>query len=353
MIRIDEIYFNIFLQKIKDKRASIHWFEPFGTTSFNNICSRPDIQDPVTRILFYDQEPLHQDLIRDLIPRFQNSYYDDKNGHDPVILVTSEYASENVAWIKDTYGIESCYYFFHGWAALDWYRGYDRSFLYRPFRDRVIEKTFLCPNNIIGGRRRHRLELFSEMVDRELVYTNFVSFPDRCPYENKSVEDLCREYDIHLASVDLPLKIDQGTDYHAGSHQIDMWSLADLSLLHVVTETVYEGRRSHLTEKTFKPIVMQQPFIIVSCRGSLEYLRSYGFKTFGDFWNEDYDDYDDSARIMRIGKLLKDIDSLSMREKQHLQKHMVDIVEHNFNWFYSREFESLLWNELTHMIDQW
>jgi hypothetical protein len=132
-----------------------------------------------------------------------------------------------------------------------------------------------------------------------------------------------------------------------------MWSLADQSLLHVVTETVYHGKKLHLTEKTFKPIVMQQPFILVSCQGSLEYLRGYGFKTFNNFWDESYDEADDATRLLKIGLLLSDLDGLSAREKQHLQQALVKTVEHNFNWFYSREFEELLWDELTTMIKSW
>jgi hypothetical protein len=98
---------------------------------------------------------------------------------------------------------------------------------------------------------------------------------------------------------------------------------------------------------------MQQPFVLVSCQGSLEYLRRYGFKTFGDFWNEDYDEKNDDLRISRIGKLLADIDSMSIKEKQQLQRHLAPVVEYNFNWFYSKEFETLLWHELTDMIKQW
>ena len=74
----------------------------------------------------------------------------------------------------------------------------------------------------------------------------------------------------------------------------------------MVTETVYRGKKNHLTEKTFKPIVMQQPFIIQSCKGSLEYLRRYGFKTFADFWDESYDEADDGVRTYEIGKVLQD-----------------------------------------------
>lgn len=351
MIRIDEIYYNIFVKSLQHRPAvSTHWFDPFGSTNINDICSVPKIQwpDPVEkRIVFWDQEPLHQDRVKNFFDQFVSQY------HNVTTVVTSEHNSENVEWLCDTYGLNSSYYFFHAWAALDWYRGYNHTYLYRPFKERTIEKTLLCPNNIVGGRRRHRLDLLNELVDRELINNNFISFPAQCPYENKTVAELCAEYNIPLGHVELPLTIDQGAGHAGNSHRIDMWELADRSLLHVVTETVYNGRRQHLTEKTFKPVVMQQPFVLVSCQGSLEYLRKYGFKTFGNLWDESYDEADDDVRIMKIGKLLADINSLSAREKQQLQQHLILTVEHNFQWFYSREFESLLWTELQGMIAQW
>ena len=326
----------------------IHWFDPFGSVKFEDLCSVPPVpwNDQAVRYLFWDQEPLHKELVDQTLSKFKAVY----NGQHHI--VTSEYRSANVDYIKDTYGFTPHYYFFHAWAALDWYRGYNRTFLYQPFKHRQITKTFLCPNNIVGGRRQHRLALLNELVDRELVENNFVSFPDRCPYENKTVAELCKEYNIDLGHVELPLVIDQGAGYANNSHRIDMWSLAEQSLLHVVTETVYQGRRQHLTEKTFKPIVMQQPFVLVSCQGSLRYLQRYGFKTFSEFWNEDYDDCNDDTRIMRIGKLLNDLNSLSTKEKQQMQRHLAPIVEHNFQWFYSQEFEQLLWQELQEMIDE-
>ena len=329
-------------------RVGLHWFDPFGSTSFQDMCNLPKVDGTANRrLVFWDQEPLHQDRVK----LFFDQYIEQYSG--PTIIVTSEYNSEAVQWACDTYSLDYSYYFFHAWAALDWYRGYNRTFLSQPFQDRKIERTFLCPNNIIGGRRHHRVALLNELVDRELIDSNFISFPERCPHENKTVAELCQEYDIPLGHVELPLVIDHGANHAGSSHCIDMWELANRSLLNVVTETVYHGRRQHLTEKTFRPIVMQQPFVLVSCQGSLEYLRRYGFKTFGEFWNEDYDDKDDDLRISRIGKLLANLESLSAREKTQLQRHLAPVVEHNFCWFYSQEFESLLWSELTDMIKQW
>jgi len=349
MIRIDEIYYNTFVSALQHRPlVGLHWFDPFGSTAFSDICNVPPVNHVAEkRLVFWDQEPLHQDRVKEFFDQFTNQYF------GPTTIITSEYNSEAVDWVCDTYGLDRSYYFFHAWAALDWYRGYNHTFLSQPFLDRKIERTFLCPNNIIGGQRHHRVALLNELVDRELVDSNFISFPERCPYENKTVAELCQEYNIHLGHVDLPLIIDHGANHAGSSHRIDMWELANRSLLNVVTETVYSGRRQHLTEKTFRPIVMQQPFVLVSCQGSLEYLRRYGFKTFGEFWNEDYDDKDDDLRISRVGKLLADLESLSAREKAQLQRHLATVVEHNFRWFYSREFESLLWQELTDMVKQW
>lgn len=355
MIRIDEIYYNVFAASLQPRRdIGLHWFEPFGTTDIKNIVGHPvvDYFDAKKRIIFWDQEPLHQERIDSFLSKFVNETFRKPNDHYPIILVTSEYNSENVKRVCDTYRLESNYYFFHAWAALDWYRGYNRTFLGVPFAQRNPTKTFLCPNNIIGSRK-HRLELLSELVDRELVATNLISFPSVCPYENKTIAELCIQHNIPMGHVDLPLVIDSKANHANNSHRIDLWSYAEQTLIQVVTETVYDGARQHLTEKTFKPIVMQQPFVLVSCQGSLEYLKKYGFKTFQGIWDESYDDADDAVRIMKIAKLLSDIHNLSHKEKVQMQKHLAPIVEHNYNWFYSQEFENLLWKELTTMIQSW
>jgi hypothetical protein len=368
MIRIDEIYDGVFVPRIKNYtlqdqnnntyQVGLHWFDPFGSTDFKNMCNKPPVvwMNPdgrgpkgSTRVIMWDQEPLH----RYRFTPFFNQFLERPYRAETYRLVTSEWQSEDVAWATDTYGLESDYYFFHGWAALDWYRGYNRTSLAQPFQERKPFNTFLCPNNIIGGDRRHRIEMLQQFVGRDLLDKNLISFPDVCPYEGQSLQLLCVKYDLDCPQVKLPLMIDNGSGHAAQSHQIDLWDQANNSLIHVVTETVYKGRKNHLTEKSFKPIVMQQPFIIQSCKGSLEYLRRYGFRTFGDFWDESYDEADDSVRTYEIGKLLQDINTMSQKEKAQLQTAVNSTVEHNYNWFYGEEFEKLLWNELTTMTNKW
>jgi hypothetical protein len=95
---------------------------------------------------------------------------------------------------------------------------------------------------------------------------------------------------------------------------------------------------------------MGMPFIIVGTRGSLQYLRSYGFRTFEGIWDESYDLAEDDVRIERIASLLRSLDELSPEGKQDLFEMACPIVEHNWNHFYNGGFEKILWAELKDML---
>jgi hypothetical protein len=95
------------------------------------------------------------------------------------------------------------------------------------------------------------------------------------------------------------------------------------------------------------------PFVIVGTRGSLKYLRSYGFKTFGELWDESYDDeVHDHQRIEKIAFTLKAMDILPAHEKQRLFNMAQEICEYNYNHFYNGGFEQILWDELQGMLNE-
>ncbi len=125
------------------------------------------------------------------------------------------------------------------------------------------------------------------------------------------------------------------------------------SLVYVPTETVYFGRRLHITEKTFKAIALEMPFVLVAPAHSLEYMRSYGFKTFAGIFDESYDEEtDDIKRVEKVTKLLKDLDNLSVAERQQIHRACLPIVEHNFEHFYGNGLENILWPELINMLNE-
>jgi hypothetical protein len=345
MIRIDEIYNNTFWPYIQKQLPLTRMFycDPPGKSDPEHLCNYGSDITEHNYIILHDQEPIHLDIHMSLFEDTVRRNKDLNYGNGPLhkAIITSEYCSEDVVFLEKEYGWKSYYYFFHGWAALDWYRGYHRTFLHQP---KNIQYTFLCPNNIVGGKRSHRLELFDELAKRNLLNTNLVSMPAVCPYEGITVKDYIN------SDVKLPLVIDSFDNHANNSHQITLWKQASESLIQVVTETVFLGDKNHLTEKTFKPIVMQQPFVIAGCKGSLEYLRKYGFETFSSVWDESYDTLPDDQRIAAIGNLLQELEHSNCRE--WLSEQCAPIVEHNFNHFYGGAFEKILWEEITDMLEQ-
>jgi hypothetical protein len=135
------------------------------------------------------------------------------------------------------------------------------------------------------------------------------------------------------------------------SYQLGNWTEAADSLLYVPTETVYFGQRQHLTEKTFKAIALEMPFVLVAPQHSLEYLRSYGFQTFAPYIDESYDEIADPIlRIERVAHILLEIQARSAAAKNQLWQDILPIVEHNWNHFYRGGFRDVLEAELQQML---
>ena len=86
------------------------------------------------------------------------------------------------------------------------------------------------------------------------------------------------------------------------------------------------------TEKTEKCLVVGQPFILVSTPYFLKQLREWGFETFGDFWDESYDnELDDGKRLEKIFEQIQYISSLSLEEVEDMYYRMIPILQHNQN----------------------
>lgn len=287
MIRIDAIYKETFWPWIRQNhpRTRMLWCEPFGHASSKNLLNRSLNGELDTYVFFHDQKPVQSDVYNELFTAVKDRNRDliqKRRYTEPGIIVVSEKGDE-VTKVCDTHGWLPSYYFFHGWAALDWYRGYNHTYCLIDPAYRQPTKTFMMSSWDLGN-----------------------------------------------------------------------WGEVHDSLVYVSTETVLFGKRLYLTEKTFKPIALGMPFVLLSTAGSLEYLRSYGFQSFGHIWSEDYDyETDDLARHEAVARVLKDIDTLTITDKKQLWRHCLPIIKHNWNWFYGGGFEQTLWRELTYMLKLW
>jgi len=409
MIRIDEIYNNTFWPWIKHNLPGTRMFfcDPPGRSDPDALFNHGvDDEIETDYVFFHDQEPVHLDLHKSLFQeniirnidllkqrftflspntkwpsierkeqfrQYKINFPEDlanffrendilleflklnPHWHQGHVVVSER--GEYVEQLEKLYGWKSHYYFYHGWACKDWFRGYDKTFLIPRARERAPAHTFMSPNRIVAGKRDHRV-LFLYNVFKQGLEKNYISAPRVCPYEGVDISKIALKYsniypDIEqvFRDAELPRLFEGEETQIMTSCWLGNYTEAQDSLIYVPTETVYFGHRLHITEKTFKAIALEMPFVLVAPAGSLEYMRSYGFKTFSDVFDESYDEEtNDILRVEKVTKLLKDLDSLSLRERQHIHRACLSAVEHNYEHFYGTGLETILWQELQDML---
>lgn len=361
MIRIDEIYNHTFWPFVQQHipLTRLFYCDPFGHTQPQNLYNfGSDIQE-INYVYCHDQEPLypdvHQPLFDDVVTR--NTDLDHGQGSKHAAIIVSETCSDNVTQICSKYNWTPYYYFFHGWAALDWYRGYHRSFLMPAPHKRKPQRVYFSANRITGGKREHRMLMLYHLA-RQGCLDAHISFPATCPDTGEGILQIASKFQQRypdIASVvgclDLPWHLPGETGHPMHSCWLSQFDAVADCMVYVVTETVAMQRRWHLTEKTFKPICMQMPFVLVSTQGSLRYLRSYGFQTFGAFWDESYDDeQDDFERFAKIAQVIRYLHDMSVVQRQRLFQDIIPVLQHNHHHFYHGGFERTLWTELETML---
>jgi hypothetical protein len=76
----------------------------------------------------------------------------------------------------------------------------------------------------------------------------------------------------------------------------------------LVTETIYDYPYTFRTEKIWKPMIMEHPFVVVANAGYYRDLHSAGFRTFGHLIDESFDSIaDPQQRLDRIVDTVADI----------------------------------------------
>lgn len=346
MLQIDHIYEFLYQELFKDFELW-HLFNGVvkeGPINIHDISVFTRGLDADKKIFFYDQEPF--------IPALSNAYMDVfTHSTKKLILATSEYSSDVNKRIQKN-NLYNLYYFFHGFAALDWYRGvyalnYSKSVV------KSYKHDFITFNRIINNDRSYRIYFISLLKELNLLNYGQVSF--------NVTNNLFDDWQDETANPDS--KLSANAKLHIEQHMTNVTKLvidsselpgsasADIprhtdAFWHIVTETVFYYDKLHLTEKIFKPIVSKQPFMLLAAPRNLEYLRSYGFKTFDGIIDESYDLIQDPD--LRTGAVVKQIAwycRLSEQEKTNIMRAVEPIVLHNFHHFYG-EFKHIITREL-------
>lgn len=109
-------------------------------------------------------------------------------------------------------------------------------------------------------------------------------------------------------------------------------------LIDIVAETWSTGTAFYPTEKTIRPILLKKPFIIFGSKDYLAYLRQMGFRTFSDFWDEEYDGYEGAERYARILALIDTLATKTVDELESMYWNMQYTLDHNYNLLVSQNY---------------
>ena len=361
MYNLSSHYENIFqhLQTIiTDPR--VVYLHPFGSTLPENLEFRRNDKDAEQfrgpMFIFYDQEPLDLEYNRPVFEAITDLE------QKPFILVSTERDSDEAKRICEEFPFIHVSYFFHIFAAHDWFRGHQMLPGIQLPHERRLEKTYISFNRLTSNRRIYRSLLVNELYKNNLLEHGYVSYSHHCPDDGAFDDNLRQgvpEYEFDSAYIEeaivnikqIPeLRIDfAGQDIPNQSMLLSPMSELMKSFVFLVTETCFFQTKTHLTEKIFKPIVLRMPFVLAGCAHNLEYLRSYGFRTFGEYWDESYDSIEDPVlRIRAITQVIKTISSLSLEQQKNMLLDMQPILEHNYQLFNDPAFIRREWD---HLID--
>ena len=257
-------------------------------------------------------------------------------------LIHSEKNSEQLDLLNKM-GFKGAHWFANGYlCAKHWFSNY-KDIRIVTERTPIVNK-FICPARLIDNQRKYRIQFLNMLNLEQGIY----SLLERDPQTQKTPEEIYPRNKVSPSSFDSHENSSAWIDVAECVHPHWKPTIWKSSFLHVVLETVVD--RQHLTEKIFKPVVLRQPFVLVGGIGSLEYLRSYGFKTFSSFWDESYDEIENlDERMQAIADIVNNIGAMSLNELESMRTGMQEILDHNYNRFYNG-FSKDCWQELSEQL---
>jgi hypothetical protein len=109
-------------------------------------------------------------------------------------------------------------------------------------------------------------------------------------------------------------------------------------LIDIVVESHVAGTTFYPTEKTTRSIWLKKPFIMFASKDYLCYLRQLGFRTFSDFWDEDYDAYEGRERYVKILQLIYNLAKKSTIELEKMYWAMKYTLDYNYDLLQTQSY---------------
>jgi hypothetical protein len=217
----------------------------------------------------------------------------------------------------------------------------------------ILENNYVKEHNLQKRNKKFTCLIRADKVWRK-IYANFIyqlqlvddGYFSYTGYKYETSHcglddiDQWQDYDDTLVpdllgfELQIPFKCDELSDNEHNNHKLIDHKFYTDAYFNFVVETHFDNDTCFLTEKTFKPILNLQPFIIAGNPGSLALLKDLGYKTFEDVIKESYDLHTDHRkRMSELIKISYDLCKLSDTHHMRIQSILADILQYNQKHF--------------------
>jgi|688.fasta_scaffold35423_5 hypothetical protein len=206
---------------------------------------------------------------------------------------------------------------------------------------KLYESQLLNENNIFQKQnkfnypirrfRGHRMELLEKLwyYDKNFINENLVSYDIDVENNKGALRNFTKEFVDFIKESKRKVIDTEDMESVQGYRTENKW-VYEQSYFSIVAETMFYENYNYVSEKTYKPIAHQHPFILLGRANTLKFLKQLGFKTFSPFIDESYDsEMDDKKRFEMIYNEIIRLNSLSNEECDEILKSLNDILIFN------------------------
>ena len=201
-----------------------------------------------------------------------------------------------------------------------WYFYTDKTYKFEDYKPCLFA-------HISNSNRTHR-NVIKDRLLNDLKPNNFIF-----RYQGKDYGRNINGIDIVSTEMDIVEQFD--TKYNERSVYWRTYSskVYNMAYFDLVLETFFEPERNgfFITEKTVKPLLTGQPFVIAGPPGFLQHLKLLGFHTFDSLWDESYDqETNDLKRSNMIADLCVKLKEFDWKNNQTKLQNICNLNRLNF-----------------------
>ena len=239
--------------------------------------------------------------------------------------------------------------------------------------EEVKPYRYMCYN---GNAKEYRMFMVTELFRRGLDKQGLISLLFRYGSVKQMVSEFTSDLGFDVTEgygklVDdyaktemvkrVPLILDQTMEeVNKNDRPVDVNHVKD-SYFNIITESYMYNKslpQSHKTifemsEKTYKALICQ-PFIHLGSYGVLKYMRSMGYQTFPELFDESYDDIiNHTDRLLAVVDAIEKVCKMDEKEFHNIYcKEIIPKVIHNRELVRSKEIKEKVWNKFINDLEK-